>query len=136
MEDSGIKGLVDELKQLNVKATVAQDKLRTKLQEQPIDPNLSFFFGDGCPFTKRAQPAIDCLEIHLGKRLNRLETWNNDENHDSYVAVGGIQNCGGVPFFYNKTTGKHICGVTSCEKLVDWADAKYQFDLDVSHSHK
>ena len=132
MEDSDIGTLVGELKSLNAKAEAVQSKLRAKLQQQQIDANLTFFFGDGCPFTKRAEPAIDCLEMHLGKRLNRLETWNSEENHNAYVAVGGMQNCGGVPFFYNNSTGKYICGVTTCDKLVDWAAAKYQSDLDVS----
>ena len=35
---------------------------------------------DGCSFTKRVQPEVECLEARLGQRLTRLETWYDAAN--------------------------------------------------------
>ncbi len=28
----------------------------------PLSDDMLFFYGDGCPFTQRAEPAVQCLE--------------------------------------------------------------------------
>ena len=34
-----------------------------------------------------------------------------------YREVGGAELCGGVPFFFNTTTGNSVCGAQQCEVL-------------------
>lgn len=88
---------------------------------------LKFFYGEGCTFTKRVQPAISCLELKLGKEIKKLEIYNNTENRKKYIQAEGPQNCGGVPYFYNETTGSSVCGACSCAVLLEWALAKETF---------
>eukprot|EP01041_Mallomonas_annulata_P013924 gene13924-29623_t len=85
------------------------------------DSNLQFFYGQTCPFTKKAEPHVQCLEKSLGRRIERLEVYQSRENHQKYVEAKGVENCGGVPYFYNKITGKTICGARDCAALIEWA---------------
>ncbi len=89
----------------------------------PVAPHLQFYFGGRCPYTAKVAPQVACLELHLGQRLSRFETWDDADNHAQWVGVGGQDNCGGVPFFYNRETGESICGATSCDLLKKWAAA-------------
>ena len=85
-----------------------------------MDPNLVFFFGGRCPFTERVGPEVVCLQRILGRKITRLEVWEDEKNQAQYEASGGAS-CGGVPYFYNSTTGKSVCGAAPCAHLVKWA---------------
>ena len=84
---------------------------------------------DGCTWMislkdsadKRIEPDVMELEIKLGKQLNKLETWNSEENQKLYDEVGGPVSCGGVPFFYNKNTKQSICGAMGIDAMIAWA---------------
>ena len=82
-----------------------------------------FFYGEGCSFTARSKPHVQCLEASLGRRVTRLETWHSKENSERYDAVKGGELCGGVPFFFNQLTGNSVCGARPCEVLKLWANA-------------
>jgi hypothetical protein len=66
------------------------------------------------------EPLVERLEMEEGVRIARLEVWHNEANalimkeHDKGL-------CGGVPFFFNKKTGKWICGEADYERLKKWA---------------
>mmetsp|Transcript_5575 Transcript_5575/g.5764 ORF Transcript_5575/g.5764 Transcript_5575/m.5764 type:complete len:123 (+) Transcript_5575:145-513(+) len=85
------------------------------------DKNLMYFYGESCPFTRRAEPHVQCLENNIGRRLQRFEVYGSKENQELYAKLGGIENCGGVPYFYNLETGESICGLSQCAALIDWA---------------
>jgi len=106
-------------------AQLEKEKQVTGLIEKaPLDENLLFFYGKGCSFTTKVEPSVAELEISMGKRLNKLETWYDAENQKQYEAVGGPDSCGGVPFFYNKTTKESVCGARSLDMLKAWAAVK------------
>ncbi len=116
-----IQRLQKEIDSLDTQRGAKAQELAKAISGLPEDPNLVFYYGDGCGFTKRAEPSVNCVEAALGKRLKRLEVWHNSENRASYKSVGGEANCGGVPFFYNGLTKAVICGVTDCESMKKWA---------------
>ena len=100
-----------------------QARVDAATRDLPVAPHLQFYYGGRCPYTAKVAPQVACLELHLGQRLSRFETWESEANHRQWVAVGGQENCGGVPFFFNRETGESICGATSCDLLKNWAAA-------------
>ena len=101
-----------------------EDQIVHIMKKASVDPDLMFFYGKGCQFTGKVEPAIAQLEIHLGKKVDRLETWHDTDNQKKYETVGGPGSCGGVPFFYNQATKESLCGAHSLELLKAWAAAK------------
>jgi hypothetical protein len=116
-----IKGLQEEIQKLDSLRSDKQSELSKALSSLPENSNLVFFYGEQCGYTKRAEPHVNCLEAFIGKRLNRLEVWNNKDNQTTYKESGGEKNCGGVPYFYNKITKAVVCGVSDCEAMKNWA---------------
>jgi hypothetical protein len=113
--------LAKELAQVEARADELKRKMAGIVSQLPENENLLYFYGDGCPFTERVRPAVACLERTLGQRVRKLECWENEMNAKLWMRVGGKENCGGFPFFYNATTEAFVCGATSCEKLKAWA---------------
>ncbi len=67
-------------------------------------------------------PFVDKL-IKEGKKIEKLETWHNEENaklNESFDK--GL--CGGVPFFYNTESKQFICGEGSEEDVHKWANGE------------
>ena len=87
------------------------------------DGDLIMFFGIECVHCHRMDPLVERLEEELNIKITRLEVWHNDQNARIQQQLDkGF--CGGVPFFYNKKTGKWICGETTYENLRKWALGK------------
>jgi len=87
------------------------------------DPNLIDFYGTECVHCKDLEPLVERLKKEEGIELTRLEVWHNQKNAELLQKLDQGK-CGGVPFLYNKKTGKWICGVPTYEKLKDWAKGK------------
>lgn len=80
---------------------------------------LYFFYGEECPHCHNVLPIVDKL-IGEGIEIQKLETWHNDANASLFQEKDkGV--CGGVPFFYNESTGESICGETSEQQIRQWA---------------
>lgn len=78
------------------------------------------FYGTECIHCREMDPLIKKLEQEEGVKIEKLEVWHNSDNLNLMREVDkGF--CGGVPFFYNRKTGKWICGSTSYEELKEWA---------------
>lgn len=87
------------------------------------DDDLIEFYGTECPHCIKMQPLIERLEQEEGIKIKRLEVWHNEKNEKMRQQVDkGL--CGGVPFFFNKKTGKWICGSTNYEAFKKWALGK------------
>ena len=87
------------------------------------DPNLIVFYGTECVHCHRMDPLIERLEEELNTEFTKLEVWHNEQNARIQEQLDkGF--CGGVPFFYNKKSGKWICGETMYENLKKWALGK------------
>jgi len=78
------------------------------------------FYGKECPHCVKMEPLVAQLEKELGVTVERNEVWHNPENVKKMKEYDKGY-CGGVPFFFNTKTEKHICGEASYEELKKWA---------------
>lgn len=78
------------------------------------------FYGRECIHCMKMSPIIDRLEKEEGIKLERFETWHNEENAKKLKENDKV-GCGGVPFFINTETNETICGETDFENLKKWA---------------
>ena len=83
--------------------------------------HLLMFYGNSCPMTRKVEPTVEKVEKKLQKTIRRLEVYENEENLRKYREVGGLELCGGVPFFYNIETKSSICGVREEAIISAWA---------------
>jgi len=78
------------------------------------------FYGTECTHCIHMKPIVERLKTEEGIEIQSFETWHNAENEAKRKEYDkGL--CGGVPFFFNTDTGKHICGGTDYETLKKWA---------------
>ena len=81
------------------------------------------FYGRECIHCMKMAPLLDKLEKEAGIKLERLETWHNEENAKKLQDYSkGV--CAGVPFFINTETNEAICGEASYEDIKFWATHK------------
>lgn len=81
------------------------------------------FYGKECHHCIKMAPLVEKLEKEEGVKVEKYETWHNEENAKKIQEYDkGL--CGGVPFFIDTDTGKHICGEASYEELKKWAKEK------------
>jgi len=66
------------------------------------------------------EPLVERLETEEGVSIGKLEVWHHEANA-RIMREYDKGYCGGVPFFFNKKTGKWICGETDYERLKQWA---------------
>jgi hypothetical protein len=66
------------------------------------------------------EPLVERLETEEGVSIGKLEVWHHEANA-KIMREYDKGYCGGVPFFFNKKTGKWICGETDYERLKQWA---------------
>ena len=83
-------------------------------------PWLLQFTGKGDDYCKIMEPMVAQLEKELGVEVRKLEVWT-DPKHAEFLRRLDAGRCGGVPFFYNKVSKRHICGATTYDNLKDWA---------------
>ena len=65
-------------------------------------------------------PLVERLEEEIGRTVEKLEVWHSEANA-KIMREYDKGYCGGVPFFFNKKTGKWICGEADLERLKKWA---------------
>jgi hypothetical protein len=65
-------------------------------------------------------PLVERLESEEGVSIGKLEVWHHEANA-KIMREYDKGFCGGVPFFFNKKTGKWICGEAEYERLKQWA---------------
>ena len=81
------------------------------------------FYGTECHFCVQMAPLVERLEKEEGITLDKIEVWHNQANARMFMEIDKGR-CGGVPFFYNKKTGKFICGAADYDELKKWALGK------------
>ena len=124
-----ITDLENDISVLDYEKSKKIEQMKRLIDLLPVDNELLFFYGEGCKFTKKAEPQVKCLELSLRKRLVKLEVWNNESNQDKYNQARGKELCGGVPFFYNVRTKSTVCGAHDCGTLKEWASSNKQFNI-------
>lgn len=81
---------------------------------------LLMFTGTECAHCHEMEPLVEKLEKEAKLTVTRVEVWHSAENMKLLQQLDkGF--CGGVPFFFNKKTGKWLCGSTNYEELKKWA---------------
>jgi hypothetical protein len=65
-------------------------------------------------------PLVERLEDEADVKIEQLEVWHNEANA-KLMKQYDKDYCGGVPFFFNKKSGKWICGSVDYERLKKWA---------------
>jgi len=85
--------------------------------------NLLFFYGTECTHCHEMEPLIERLEKETGLKVDKLESWHDEENA-KLLAEYDHSLCGGVPFMYNTQSQKFICGNCEYEVLKSWAEGK------------
>jgi len=81
------------------------------------------FYGETCPHCVEMHPLVERLEKELGVKVEKKEVWENEENAEEQAKYDkGF--CGGVPFFFNTETEKHLCGSVDYETLKAWAQGE------------
>jgi hypothetical protein len=66
------------------------------------------------------EPLVERLETEERMKVAKIEVWHNEANA-KLMREYDKNYCGGVPFFFNKKTGKWICGESDYERLKKWA---------------
>ena len=84
------------------------------------ESDLLEFYGTECIHCNFMRPWVEKLEKETKVRVTRIEVWHNETNARRLEEIDQGK-CGGVPFFYNKKTGKWICGAVGYDKLKAWA---------------
>jgi len=84
---------------------------------------LLMFTGTECVHCREMKPLVERLEKEEGIKITQLEVWHNAKNAELLQKLDNGK-CGGIPFFFNKKTGKWICGNTPYERLKEWAQGK------------
>ncbi len=90
----------------------------------PLFPPMALleFYGEECPHCKRMEPHVERLRKE-GHAIESYETWH-DEKNAAMLAKYDRGLCGGVPFFFNTDSGKHVCGAVGYDELKAWAEGK------------
>jgi len=89
-------------------------------KEQESGGDLIEFFGTECQHCEEMKPLVAKLEQEEGLTLDKKEVWHNAGNQALFMKLAEGK-CSGIPFFFNKKTGKYICGKASYEKFKAWA---------------
>jgi len=85
-------------------------------------PHLLGFYAEQSMEAKRMRFLGDLLEKELpGVKIVWLEAWENPLNEKLRATIDLRNQCGGVPYLFNRKTGKVLCGVVPYDKLRAWA---------------
>ena len=85
--------------------------LLPKLLPHPDDCFLIEFISDGSDHCEQMEPVVKRLENDLDIKVMRVNINRRSEFVSLFEACGGNE-CGNVPFFYNRKTAQAICGAT------------------------
>jgi hypothetical protein len=85
-------------------------------------PHLIGFYAEQSIESKRMKYLGDLLEEELpGTKIVWLEAWENPLNERLRATIDLRNQCGGVPYLFNRKTGKVLCGIQAYDKLRAWA---------------
>jgi len=88
-------------------------------------PHLIGFYAEQSMEAKRMRYLGGLLEQELPDvKIVWLETWENPLNERLRATIDNRNQCGGVPYLFNRQTGKVLCGVVAYDKLRLWATGK------------
>ncbi|KAK1939533.1 hypothetical protein X943_000816 [Babesia divergens] len=86
-------------------------------------PHLLAFHKKDCEFCEDMEPLILRANKECDVHIERLDVGYN-HNYALMLKLDKRAKCGGLPFYYNLLTHRHICGATTYQNLVAWATGK------------
>ena len=90
------------------------------------EPYLIEFHAAGADQCDEMRPAMSAVEQALNTRILKWDVWSDPAAYKlmQFLDKGpdGRSKCGGLPFFYNRKTGKIVCGATTEKNLMNWAN--------------
>ncbi len=97
--------------------------VKKEVAKQKEGSRLLLFYGTECSHCHDMDPLVARLEKETKLKVTRLEVWHDSKNAEVLAnADKGV--CGGVPFFYNEKSKKHLCGAVPYATLKAWALGK------------
>ena len=85
--------------------------LEPKLLPHEDECFLLEFIADGSDNCDQMEPVVKRLEEDLGITVRKINISRRQEFASLFDTCGGNE-CGNVPFFYNRKTAQAICGAT------------------------
>ena len=95
------------------------------------------FHTDNNDMVDQMAPVLERLEEDLGTKVRRINIFRRKEFMGLLEAIG-FDECGSIPFYYNRRTGQAICGPTSYLNLKRWGtgDLKHMFQDPPENLHE
>jgi hypothetical protein len=96
-----------------------KSKFLSKVLPHEDDCYLLEFHSDNCDNCDQMEPVLKRLEDDLDTKIRRINIFRRREFMGLLEAIG-FDECGGLPFYYNRRTGQAVCGATSYPNLRRW----------------
>jgi hypothetical protein len=95
------------------------------------------FHTDNNDMVTQMEPVLERLEEDLGTKVRRINIFRRKEFMGLLEAIG-FDECGSIPFYYNRRTGQAICGPTSYLNLKRWGtgDLRHMFQDPPENLHE
>jgi len=103
-------------------STSIQQKLHRLLPKVLPHEDKSYlveFHSDNCDHCEQMEPVLQRLERDLQTKVRRINIFRRREFYGVLEAMGHDE-CGGLPFYYNRRTGQAVCGATGYLNLKRW----------------
>ena len=97
--------------------------LYSMVKASDFPEDLLDFYGTECVHCNEMNPMLEQLQKDLNVKIRKVEVWHNEENARLLEELDKGR-CGAVPFFFNKKTGKFLCGAQDYETVKKWALGK------------
>ena len=106
----------------------SSSRFLAKLLPHNDDCFLIEFHSDNNDHSKQMEPVVQRLEEDLRTKVRRVNVSRRREFYGLMEAMGHDE-CGALPFYYNRRTAQAVCGATSYLNLKRWAtgDLKHLF---------
>ena len=102
--------------QPKAKYEIAFKKLIPKLVPHDDNCYLMEFHSDNCDHCEQMEPVLKRLENDLKTKIRRINIFRRREFMSLLESIGHDE-CGSLPFYYNRRTGQAVCGATSYMNL-------------------
>ncbi|AFZ80701.1 hypothetical protein BEWA_001080 [Theileria equi strain WA] len=84
-------------------------------------PHLLAFHSEDCDFCKDMDVVIDKVVKDCKVHIDKFYV-SNEDHYRLFLKLDKRTKCGGLPFYYNMVTHRHICGATTYQNLRAWAE--------------
>ena len=126
-------------------ATARKNRFMAQLLPDNDSSYLVEFHSDNCDHCEQMEPVLQRLEEDLQTKIRRINIDRRREFYSLMEAMGHDE-CGGLPFYYNRRTAQAICGATSYANLKRWGTGSLKalfqdppenmFEQEVDNSRK